>query len=146
MTQLPMQTVWLALAILFGIIEAATLGLTSIWFAVGALAAMICALLHGPIWLQVAVFVVVSGITVILTRNIARSYFNRDREATNADRIIGGDALVMEEIDNLRATGAVRAGGSVWTARSKDDHVIPKDVTVRVVAIEGVKAIVEEKA
>lgn len=145
MTQLPMQTVWLALAILFGVIEAATLGLTSIWFSAGSLAAMICALLHGPIWLQVAIFVVVSGIAVILTRNIARSYFNRDREATNADRIIGGDALVLEEIDNLRSTGTVRAGGSVWTARTRDGAVIPKDATVRVVAIEGVKAIVEAK-
>lgn len=145
MPQLPMQTVWLSLAILFGIIEAATLGLTSIWFAVGSLAAMICAMLHGPIWLQVAVFVVVSGVTVILTRNLARSFFNKDRKATNADRIIGGEALVLEAIDNLHASGLVRAGGNVWTARSSDDRPIPKDTTVKVVAIEGVKAIVAMK-
>ena len=138
----PMQTVWLAIAILFGIVEAATLGLTSIWFALGALGAMAVAALHGPIWLQILVFVLISVVTLVLTRDIAKQYFNRSRQPTNADRIIGAEALVLEDVDNMRATGTVRAGGAVWTARSRDGVRIPRDSTVRVVDIDGVKAIV----
>lgn len=138
----PMQTVWLAIAILFGIIEAATLGLTSIWFALGALGAMVVAMLHGPLWLQILAFVVISAVTLVLTRDIAKQYFNRSRQPTNADRIIDTEALVLEDVDNMHATGTIRVGGAVWTARSRDGEFIPHDSTVRVVDIDGVKAIV----
>ena len=142
MNPFPMQTVWLAVAILFGILEAATLGLTSIWFALGALGAMVVAMFNGPVWLQTLVFVLISAVTLVLTRDIAKQFFNRSRQPTNADRIIGAEALVLEDVDNMHATGTVRAGGAVWTARSRDGTLIPKDSTVRVVDIDGVKAIV----
>lgn len=140
-----MQTLWLALAIIFGIVEAATFGLTSIWFAVGALAGMLCAALHAPFWLQILVFIVVSAVTLWLTRDFAKNHFNAQRHPTNADRIIGTDALVLETIDNAHATGLILAGGVRWTARTEDGSVAPKDSMVTVQSIDGVKAIVLPK-
>lgn len=137
-----LKTLWLVLAIIFAAVEAATLGLTSIWFSVGALAAMLVAMLRAPFGLQIAVFVIVSGIAVWLTRNLANEHFNRKRQPTNADRIIGTDALVLVTIDNAHAEGVILAGGVRWTARTLDGSVVPKDSMVTVKAIDGVKAMV----
>ncbi len=137
----PVFILWLALAIIFAIVEAATLGLTSIWFALGALVSMTCALVGVPLWLQIVVFVLVSGGAVWFTRDLARS-FNKKRQPTNADRIIGHLGQVLEEIDNARGAGAVRVDGAVWTARSVDGQMIPTGAQVTVCAIEGVKVMV----
>ena len=138
------KLIWLGLLILFGIGEAVTVGLTSIWFAAGALAALVATLLGGPLWLQVVLFIVISALCMLAIRPIAQKYFNSQVEPTNADRIIGQEAIVTEAIHNLQATGAVRIGGMVWSARSEDDSLIPTGRLVKVLRIEGVKVYVEE--
>ena len=138
-----MSIVWLVLMVLLFIIEAATAGLTVIWFALGALAALIAALFGAQIWLQVLWFLVVSIATLWFTRPLALKYLNGRSVATNADRVVGMEGVVCEDIDNLAGTGAVRLEGKEWTARSEPDERIPLGATVRVKRIEGVKLIVE---
>ncbi|MEA5038694.1 MAG: NfeD family protein [Clostridiaceae bacterium] len=139
----PMSAVWLALAVLFAIVEAATLGLTSIWFAVGSLGAMVVALCGGPLWLQIVLFLFLSAVTLYFTRNFAKEFFNRGRQRTNSDRIIGMEGVVTEAIDNERAVGQIRVAGQIWTARSVGETPIAKGVKVVVREISGVKTIVE---
>ena len=142
MSTLPLPAVWGALMILFLIVEGATAGLASIWFALGALAALVAALLKAPIWLQIVLFLIVSIAVLILTRPLARKYINSRSQATNADRVIGMTGRVRETIDNIAGTGAVFVGGKLWTARTADSEIIPEGALVRADAIEGVKLIV----
>ena len=141
--QLAMKLIWTGLLIAFAVGEGVTVGLTSIWFAAGSLAGLICALLGGPLWLQIALFIAVSALCLLAIRPLARKYLNSKVEPTNADRIIGTEAMVTENINNLQATGAVRIGGIVWSARSESDTPIPAGTLVRVLRIEGVKVYVE---
>lgn len=137
------KLIWLALLLLFCAAEAATVGLTSIWFVAGALAALIAALAGGPVWLQVTLFIVISLLCLIAVRPLARRYLNPKIQPTNADRVIGMEAQVTEAIDNLQGTGAVTIGGTAWSARSENDTPIPAGALVRVLRIEGVKVYVE---
>lgn len=134
-----MMIFWLAAMIVFGVVEAATVGLVSIWFAMGALVALISAALGAPVILQVVVFVAGSLITLLIVRPLASKYINGRRVPTNADRVIGQEAVVTEDIDNLNARGQVKVAGAPWTARSQDDSPIPAGTTVKVLRIEGVK-------
>ena len=134
---------WLCAMIVLGIMEAATVGLVCIWFAGGALAALIAATLGAPIWLQIVVFLVVSAGLLALLRPFARKFINTKITPTNVDANIGKTAVVVEPIDNIRGTGRVMLGSVDWTARSADDSVIEKDALVRVLRIEGVKVCVE---
>ncbi len=142
MFPIPMQAVWGALLLLFLIVEGVTAGLASIWFALGALVALIAALLGGPLWLQIVLFFLVSIATLILTRPLARKYINGRRQATNADRVIGMTGRTTETVDNIAGTGAIYVDGKTWTARTSSGETIPEDALVRVDAIEGVKLIV----
>ena len=139
-----MTIVWLVLAICFAIAEAATLGLVSIWFAAGSLVAMIASMLHAPLGLQIALFLITAAVTLVLTRKFAKQQFNQGRERTNADRVVGMEAIVIETVDNDKPSGQVRAGGQIWTARSLHETVIPVGAKVIVSTIQGVKAMVEE--
>lgn len=134
---------WLCAMIVLGIMEAATVGLVCIWFAGGALAALIAAAFGAPVWLQVVVFFVVSAGLLALFRPFARKFINSKGTATNVDANIGKTAVVVEPIENLRGTGRVMIGSVDWTARSADGSVIEKDALVRVLRIEGVKVCVE---
>ena len=135
--------IWLGLVILLGFLEALTVTLTSIWFAVGALAAMAVALFGGALWVQILVFAVVSLICVLALRPLAKTRLGGAKKvATNADRIIGQKAMVTEPIDNVAGTGAVSIGGTVWTARSDSAKPIAAGRVVRVLRIEGVKVLV----
>ena len=138
-----MSVVWLVLMVLLFIIEAATAGLTVIWFALGALAALIAALFGAQIWLQVLWFLVVSIATLWFTRPLALKYLNGRSVATNADRVVGREGVVCEDIDNLAGTGAVKLDGKEWTARSDSGANIPSGSVVKVRRIEGVKLIVD---
>lgn len=141
-----MTVVWLTAMIALLIVEAMVPGLVSIWFALGALAAMISSMLSAPLWLQVGWFFLASIVSLALTRPIARKYVNGRAVHTNADMAIGQDCVVTEEIDNVRGTGAVSVGGKIWTARMADpDGRAGKGAVLRAVRIEGVKLIVEEK-
>ena len=137
---------WITALVLFLVVEAVTVGLASVWCAVGALAALICALVGGPVWLQAVWFVVVSVVALILTRPLVKKFVNGRTVATNADRNIGRIGLVTERIDNLAATGCVRIDGVDWTARSTvDERVIGEGAQVVIREIQGVKLIVEPK-
>ena len=134
---------WAVAVIAFVILELATVGLASIWFALGALCALIAALLGAPVWLQIVWFVIVSVATLLLTRPLAKKYINSKTMATNADRVIGGKAVVKERIDELAGTGAVLADGKMWTARTADGSVAEPGDIVTVLEIRGVRLIVE---
>lgn len=138
------QIVWLALLIIFAVAEAATVGLTSVWFAIGSLGALVCALAGGNIWLQLGIFIVLSLVCLVALRPLAKKYLNNRVEPTNADRVIGQEARVTQDIDNIQGTGAVTIGGVTWTARSEHDTPIPAGAMVRVLRIEGVKVMVEK--
>ena len=137
------KIVWLVLLLLFAGIEAASVGLTSIWFAAGALCALIAALMGGPLWIQIALFLVVSVLCLLAVRPLARRHLNSKVEATNADRVIGEQAQVTEDIDNIHGKGAVVIHGVAWTARSEDGLPVPAGALVKVLRIEGVKVFVE---
>ncbi len=131
--------VWLGAIVLFGIVEAVTAGLVSIWFAAGALAALLATLLQLNIWWQCGLFVAVSALTLVLTRPLIKKYQCGKVTPTNADRVLGEQARVTETIDNAVPSGAVYTDGKSWTARSSDGSVISKGSMVTVERIDGVK-------
>lgn len=137
------STIWLLTAIVLVAGEALTAGLTFIWFAVGALGGLIVALLGGPIWLQVVVFLALSALALALVRPVAAKLMQSGRVATNADRVIGKTAIVTQTIDNLAGKGQVSVAGQIWTARSEQGVTIPEGTEVTVLRIEGVKVFVE---
>ncbi len=141
-----MYIVWAAAIIIFGILEGITVQLVSIWFVAGAVAALISVPLGAPQWLQFVLFFAVSLIVLAIVRPIIKKRLTPKQEKTNADRCIGKDAIVIEEINNILPTGQVKADGKVWTARSSDNSIIPKDTIVSVEKIDGVKLIVSAKA
>ncbi|MCD8398580.1 MAG: NfeD family protein [Lachnospiraceae bacterium] len=136
---------WLAALVLFLAIEAITLGLTTIWFAGGALVAFVLAILQMSLGVQVAAFCAVSVLLLIFTRPAAARWLNRDRVRTNAQSLVGETAVVTERIDNLAGSGQVQVHGQYWTARSADQSlVIEKEKNVKIEEISGVKLIVKE--
>lgn len=144
---LNMTIVWLVILVALVVIELLTMGLTTVWFAGGALIAALSSLLHAPLMLQVILFLAVSGLLLYFTRPLAVKYFNKDRVRTNAESLVGRQAIVISEIDNLQGIGQVNVGGMEWSARTKTDGaVLPVGAVVIVLAIDGVKLIVEEKA
>ena len=139
-----MMWVWLGAMLFFGAVEALTAGLVSIWFVAGALAALLVQMLGTPVFFQVAVFVVVSAVTLVLTRPLVKKFQNGTIVPTNADRLTGQLVKVTEQIDNENSAGAVYADGKTWTARSTDGRVCPAGTQVRVAGLEGVKLLVED--
>ena len=137
---------WLGAIVVFGAVEAATVGLASIWFAMGAAAAFLVSFVVGSVWLQAGVFVVVSLLSMALIRPLAQRYLTPKKEATNADRVIGKEGVVSKQIDNLKAEGQVFVAGSEWTARSEKDEILPAGKKVVVLRIEGVKVVVRPVA
>ncbi len=137
------KLIWAALLVIFTIGEGISVGLTSIWFAAGSLAALICALFEGPWPLQIGLFLVVSALCLSAFRPVAKKYLNGKVERTNADRVIGSQATVVEEIDNVKGTGTVKVGSMPWTARSEGAEIVPVGAQVRILRIEGVKVYVE---
>ena len=140
-----MTLVWVAAIIVFGIAEAATAGLVSIWFVAGSAAGLITAELGGSPWLQVVLFLVVSVAALAATRPLARKMLEKTITPTNADRVLHRTARVTEEVNNEHSSGAVYIDGKTWSARSEDGAVIAKDRMVTVVRMEGVKLFVREK-
>lgn len=130
---------WLALIVFFVIAEACTVVLVSIWFAGGSLVGLILAALHAPWWLQIMAALIVSGVLIYFTRPVAMKHFNRNRVKTNMSTLAGSQAIVIEEIDNLRATGHVIVNGQEWSARNVvDGETIPEGAIVVIEKIKGV--------
>lgn len=137
---------WLIVMAVLLVIEIATLGLTTIWFAAGALAAFLAALLNLPLWFQIVLFLAVSIVLLFFTRPLAARYLNSKTTKTNAESLVGRSAIVTKDIDNLLAQGQVKVSGMEWTARStRDDIKIRSGATVVIEGISGVKLIVTEK-
>ena len=137
--------VWAVAIVVFGVLEGMTTQLVSIWFVLGAIAALIAAFCSASFVIQVIIFIAVTVISLIATRPIVKKRINTKFEKTNADRCIGEEAVVTEEINNLEAKGQVKVktDGKIWTARSSDGSIIPENTVVTVKKIEGVKLIVK---
>ena len=135
---------WIAVTVALIALEAATVGLVSIWFAIGAAAALIAAALNAHFWVQIVVFIGVSGAVLAVLRPVARKVLKVRPRPTNADKVLGTICTVTEGIDNIAGTGAVSAAGKEWTARSLTGVNIPEGEYVRVASIQGVKLIVEK--
>ena len=133
---------WLAVLVACLIAEAATVTLASIWFAAGALAAILTVQLHGIFAVQTAVFFAVSIVFLVLLRPFARKMLKPQIVKTNADALIGTTGVVLTEIDNTQAQGQVKLEAMEWTARSTSGEVIPAGAKIRVDRIEGVKVYV----
>ena len=135
--------IWLVLMLVFLVVEAVcAIHLVSIWFALGALAAMAAALLSAELWLQVVLFLVVSAVLLACLRPLVRKHFTPKIHSTNVDAVVGTRGYVTVSIDNDAASGTVKLGGMEWTARSADGKRIEAGTLVEVCRIEGVKAIV----
>lgn len=141
---MPIIYIWLALLVLFLIAEIATLGLLTIWFALGAFAALAATAFGAPVWLQVTLFVVVSVITLLVARKMAVEKFNTKITKTNVESVIGKKVVVLQKVSNINATGKVSLEGMEWTARMLSDSQELEEGDVAVVKeVQGVKLIIE---
>lgn len=136
---------WLIGVVILLAIELLTMGLTTIWFAGGALAAFFVCLLGGNSFLQMLVFLIVSFVLLIFTRPVAAKFFNGERAKTNTDSLIGKEAKVTQTIDNFNQKGTVIVNGMEWSARTEDDTMLPIGAKVMIKGIAGVKLIVRLK-
>lgn len=137
------EIIWLALMVVFLVVEAACpLHLVSIWFAVGSLAALLAAWLGGQVWLQVTLFIVVSGGLLAMLWPFARKFLNPKVSHTNIDSVPGTEGYVTADIDNVSAVGQVKLNGMEWSARSTTGEPIPAGTRIRVDRVEGVKVFV----
>ena len=134
--------IWLILAVVFLLVEAATVSTVSLWFAGGCLAAVAVALMGGGLGLQIGTALVVSAALLACLRPIIRKHFTPKLAKTNVDAVIGSQGYVTADIDNAAATGTVKLGAMEWTARSTAGIAIPKGTLVKVDKIEGVKVFV----
>lgn len=133
---------WLAAMIVFILAEAATVTLVSIWFAVGALAAIVVALLGGGLMVQVFVFLAVAIVMLASLRTVVRKYINPKRVTTNVDSVVGAVGIVTTPVNNVAALGRVKIRGVEWSARSSSGAPLAEGTQVRVDRIEGVKVFV----
>lgn len=140
-----LNLIWLGLFILLLVIEIITVGLTTIWFAVGALAALAANVLGADLIIQIIIFLAVSIVLLIFTRPWAEKHLNRKRVRTNYEREIGKVIRITEKVDNLNQTGKSVVDGQEWTVRSKNDsEIFEAGALARVAAVSGVKLIVEK--
>lgn len=138
--------IWLIIMGVFILVEILTLGLTTIWFAAGALGAFIVALIGGPVWLQIAVCIVIALVLLIFTKPIADKMLNSKVVKTNVDSLPGQKVRVIETINNIQETGQIMLNGLEWTARAEhDEEIIEKDSIVIIKEVTGVKVIVEKE-
>lgn len=141
-----LSLIWLGVLFVCIVIEIATMGLTTIWFAGGALVAVLLSLIKMPFAVQFLAFLVVSILLLAFTRPVAVRYFNKDRIRTNTESLIGQQAIVISEIDNLKQTGRITIQGKEWTARTSADGVTVAEGEVVIIrSIDGVKLIVDKK-
>lgn len=134
--------VWLVLLILFVMMEASSVTLVSLWFAAGALVAVVAALLGASLMVQTVLFVLVSVVLLALLRPILKKYVVPKIQKTNVDALVGQECTVTEDIDNLAACGRVKVGGMSWSARSAAGEHISAGTVVKIEAVQGVKLLV----
>lgn len=137
--------VWLVIAIVFLVAEAATVQLVSIWFTCGAVCALLTSLITDSLVWQIVVFLVVSGLLLIFTKPMAKKLLAKGRVTTNAGSLVGQSALLIEEVDNDASTGALKLGGTTWSVKSITGEKLPAGTRVTVEKIEGVKLYVRKE-
>lgn len=133
---------WVIIAAILLLLEGATAQLVSIWFAVGAIVAIIPALLGTPLWFQLLIFLIFSILFLFWIRPIIRERISVKKQPTNADMVLGQTGIVLETIDNIKGTGRVSAMGLTWTARTAQEEIVYPETEVLIHRIEGVKLIV----
>ena len=138
-----MTCLWLLAAVVFLIVEALTVGLVTIWFSVGAFAAALFAYMEVGVVFQALVFILVSAAALAVARPYIVKFTKTRKRPTNADRVIGMVCVVTEDIDNIAGKGAVSVDGKEWSARTSNGDKLDRGTYVRVLAIQGVKLIVE---
>lgn len=138
-----MLIIWAAAIIAFGVLEAVTAQLVSIWFVIGAIGAFVAALFDASVTVQVIIFIAVTIVALIVTRPLVKKFVHPKKQATNADRVLNQKGIVVEEINNIKATGQVKVDGKVWSARSTDNSIIDVNEEIIIKEISGVKLIVE---
>ena len=138
------SAIWLIVAVVLAVIEASTAQLVCIWFALGAVCAMITAIITENVLIQVLVFVLATAVFLALTRKFVKKLTDVKAAKTNADSLIGKEVIVIEEIDNDKETGTVKASGTVWSVRNTEEGVIPSGTKVIIEKIEGVKLFVKK--
>lgn len=137
---------WLVLFVALLIIEILTMGLTTIWFAGGAIIAYVLAFVGFDLPVQIIVFLLASILLLVLTRPIAVKFFNQQRQRTNAESLIGQKAIVREDIDTLRGVGRVEVNGMEWSAKTDEqEDTIETGTIVVIEGIQGVKLIVRKE-
>lgn len=134
---------WLMAFIILVVMEFLTMGLTTVWFAIGALAAFFASLFGATLWIQIILFLIISLVVLVVYRPLAVKYVNSRRTKTNIDDLIGKEAKVVERIDNVNQIGRVVLNGMDWSARTTIGGTIEVDTIVKVVDVQGVKLIVE---
>ena len=134
--------IWLVLMVVFLAVEAFTVVTVSLWFAGGALVALLLSLMGLEVWVQVVMFFVVSAVLLACLRPMVQRHLNPKLSRTNVDALIGTKCYVTADIDNISAAGQVKLGGLEWSARSANGLPIPAGTLVQVEHIEGVKAYV----
>lgn len=140
-----MVFVWLVIAVVLGIFEAATVALVSIWFAVGAVAAMVPAYFNAPFWVQILVFILVSALCFVFTRPFFKKIIRVNKQPTNVDRLVGQEGVATDDIENIECRGKVFISGLTWSARSETGELIPQGAVVTVKKIEGATLVVKRK-
>lgn len=140
-----LSSLWLILAVLLCVVEAATPALVCIWFAAGSLTAFIVSLFVPQLWIQVVIFILFSVALLIATRPLVKKYVYKKTIATNADRIIGAEGIVLIPLDPIENKGQVKVMGQIWSAKSADGTNLQPNTAVIIKGIEGVKVIVEAK-
>lgn len=135
---------WLIIFLVLLVIEIFTLGLTTIWFAIGAIAAFIASLFGAGLIVQIVLFIVISIITLLLTRPLAVKYLGKNTIKTNVEEIIGKTAVVTKTIIDSNSAGEVKLNGEIWMAKSENGERIEEDTAVEIVAVNGVKLIVKK--
>ncbi len=136
--------IWLILAVVFAVLEGATVSLVCIWFSGGALVAWLGALLGLGVWWQIALFIVVAAALLFFTRPAVKKLLKGRDTATNLDRVIGKSVVISEKVDNLAQTGKCVINGVSWSVRSSDGEPIEAGETVTVERIEGVHLVVKK--
>ncbi len=140
-----MVFVWLVIAVVLGIFEAATVALVSIWFAIGAVAAMVPAYFNAPFWVQILVFILVSALCFVFTRPFFKKIIRVNKQPTNVDRLVGQEGVATDDIENIECRGKVFISGLTWSARSETGELIPQGAVVTVKKIEGATLVVKRK-
>jgi membrane protein implicated in regulation of membrane protease activity len=141
----PYIVLWIFVMVCAVVLEASTMSLVSIWFAIGAIVPIITAKIGFGIYAQTVGFLIASGLLVAFMMPLTRKYIKSKNNPTNADRIIGAEGVVIAGIDEMEGTGQIKVMGAVWSAKCEDGKILKEGTRVTVKRIEGVKAIVEEK-